>query len=224
MPHQPFGRRAFLGVAGAGAASAAARTDALLLPLVSLGAKRVSRLIAGANPVNGYSHCTQRLSELMVQYFTVERTTGFLLHCERQGINTWQSSYSPKVRDALRAAREQGSKIQFICLTSGSHKESLEDVLALDPIARRVERAGQPVELTQKEFALLEYLMRNAGRLVTRQQITAHVWKQGPGAEPGNTTNVVDVYINYLRKKLDGNRPTPLIQTIRRSGYILTED
>ncbi|HZT31934.1 MAG TPA: hypothetical protein VFA33_18740 [Bryobacteraceae bacterium] len=135
MPHQPFGRRAFLGVAGAGAASAAARTDALLLPLVSLGAKRVSRLIAGANPVNGYSHCTQRLSELMVQYFTVERTTGFLLHCERQGINTWQSSYSPKVRDALRAAREQGSKIQFICLTSGSHKESLEDVLALDPIA-----------------------------------------------------------------------------------------
>src|ERR1041385_2762006 len=84
------------------------------LPSIALGSKRVSRLIAGANPINGYSHSTVRLSDLMVQYFTRERTTEFILHCEKQGITTWQTSYSPKVRDALRAAREQGSKIQVI--------------------------------------------------------------------------------------------------------------
>ena len=135
MP-QHYGRRSFLGAAGVSLASAAARVEpsAPLLPTVALGEKRVTRLIAGSNPINGYAHSTQRMSELMVQYFTVERTTEFLLHCERQGINTWQSSYSAKVRDALLGAREKGSRIQFICLTSGRHKESLEDVLALDPI------------------------------------------------------------------------------------------
>jgi hypothetical protein len=71
----------------------------------------------------------------MVQYFTRERTTEFILHCEKQGITTWQTSYSPKVRDALRAAREQGSKIQLIMLASAKQDDSFAEILAMKPIA-----------------------------------------------------------------------------------------
>ena len=91
--------------------------------------------------------------------------------------------------------------------------------LSLDPISRRVERAGREIELTQKEYALLEYLMRNAGRVVSRQMISEHVWKQ----QVDPLTNVVDVYINYLRRKLDEDRHNPLIHTVRGSGYVLKE-
>jgi len=68
--------------------------------------------------------------------------------------------------------------------------------LNLDRVARRVERAGKPIELTSKEFALLEYLMRNAGRRVTRAMIVEHVWN----LSFDTSTNIVDVYINYIRK------------------------
>lgn len=105
------------------------------LPTIALGRTRVSRLIAGSNPVNGIAHSTKRMDELMNGYFTVERTTEFLLNCERNGINTWQSSYWPKVREALAAARGRGSKLQFICLTSGRQYESFKDILAMKPIA-----------------------------------------------------------------------------------------
>src|SRR6266542_34175 len=117
-------RRSLLAAAAASTA-AGSTTDGTAEPLatIALGSRRVSRLIAGANPINGFSHATVRLSDLMVQYFTLERTTEFILHCERQGITTWQTSYSPKVRDALRAARERGSKIQVIMLTSGKQAD-----------------------------------------------------------------------------------------------------
>ena len=91
--------------------------------------------------------------------------------------------------------------------------------LALDPVAREATRAGKPVPLTQKEFALLEYLMRNAGRTVSREQISEHVWKH----EFDPSTNIVDVYISYLRNKLgDAGRESP-IQTVRGVGYVLKE-
>jgi DNA-binding response OmpR family regulator len=71
------------------------------------------------------------------------------------------------------------------------------------------------VELTTKEFALLEYLMRNAGRRVTRAMIIEHVWN----LTFDTTTNVVDVYINYLRRKIDDGQPKKLIRTVRGVGY-----
>ncbi|MEP6690736.1 MAG: response regulator transcription factor [Gemmatimonadaceae bacterium] len=89
--------------------------------------------------------------------------------------------------------------------------------LTLDPISRRVERGGRPIELTQKEYALLEYLMRNADHPVSRQQIAEHVWKYD--VDP--LTNVVDVYINYLRKKLEDDKSDPMIRTVRGTGYML---
>ncbi len=92
------------------------------------------------------------------------------------------------------------------------------DDLKLDRVERRVERAGQRIELTSKEFALLEYLMRNAGRRITRAMIIEHVWN----LSFDTCTNVVDVYINYLRRKVDQGTSARLIHTIRGVGYELS--
>jgi two-component system response regulator MprA len=89
--------------------------------------------------------------------------------------------------------------------------------LTLDPLSRDVTRAGRNIALTQKEYALLEYLMRHAGIPVTREQIAEQVWKATH--DPG--TNIVDVYINYLRKKLEGESDEPLVHTVRGVGYVL---
>jgi two-component system copper resistance phosphate regulon response regulator CusR len=90
--------------------------------------------------------------------------------------------------------------------------------LNLDRVERKVERGGRRIELTTKEFALLEYMMRNAGRRLTRAMIIEHVWN----LTFDSTTNVVDVYINYLRRKIDDGFPNSLIHTIRGVGYQLS--
>jgi two-component system copper resistance phosphate regulon response regulator CusR len=89
--------------------------------------------------------------------------------------------------------------------------------LTLDPATRRVERAGREILLSAKEYSLLEYLIRNAGRTVTRTLIAEHVWD----FNFDSGTNVVDVYINYLRNKIDRGHPRPLIHTARGVGYRL---
>jgi len=127
-------RRAFL-AAGASMLGVAKGAGTQSLPAVTIGNKSFSRLIVGGNPIGGFAHNTKRVSELMLQYFTVERTTQLILDCEKKGINTWQSSYSEKVRDALAAARERGSKMQFVCLTSVKQLDILKDVLAMKPVA-----------------------------------------------------------------------------------------
>jgi two-component system, OmpR family, copper resistance phosphate regulon response regulator CusR len=87
--------------------------------------------------------------------------------------------------------------------------------LELNRVERIVSRAGRTIELTPKEFGLLEYLMRNTGRCVTRAMIIEHVWN----LSFDTMTNVVDVYINYLRKKVDQGFELKLIQTVRGVGY-----
>jgi DNA-binding response OmpR family regulator len=89
--------------------------------------------------------------------------------------------------------------------------------LELNRVERKVKRAGRRIELTPKEFALLEYLMLNAGRRVTRTMIIEHVWN----LTFDTMTNVVDVYINYLRKKVDAGFGHKLIRTVRGVGYQL---
>ncbi|MGD0124989.1 MAG: response regulator transcription factor [Terriglobia bacterium] len=89
--------------------------------------------------------------------------------------------------------------------------------LELDRAERVVRRAGRRIELTPREFALLEYLMRNTGRSVTRAMIIEHVWN----FSFDTMTNVVDVYINYLRKKVDQGFEHKLIHTVRNVGYEL---
>ena len=77
--------------------------------------------------------------------------------------------------------------------------------VVIDPLTRRVERQGRQIDLTQKEYALLEFLVRNAGQPVSRSLIAEQVWKYD--VDPA--TNVVDVYINYLRKKLETTKRPP---------------
>lgn len=92
----------------------------------------------------------------------------------------------------------------------------IED-LKLNPATREVTRGGQRIELTTKEYALLEYFMRNAGRVLTRAVIAEHVWN----LDFDTFTNVIDVYVNYLRNKIDRGRERKLIHTVRGSGYVL---
>ena len=94
------------------------------------------------------------------------------------------------------------------------------DDLVLNPATREVTRDGQRIDLTVKEYALLEYFMRHTGRVLTRPMISEHVWNQ----DFDTFTNVIDVYVNYLRNKIDRGRSRKLIHTIRGSGYMLKAD
>jgi two-component system OmpR family response regulator len=89
--------------------------------------------------------------------------------------------------------------------------------LELDPATRVVTRAGRRIGLSAREFAVLEFLVRRAGEVITRAELLDHVWDQNYQG----STNVVDVYIGYLRRKLDAPFGEPLIHTVRGAGYVL---
>lgn len=92
--------------------------------------------------------------------------------------------------------------------------------LTLDPASRKVARAGRPIALTAREFALLHYLMSHAGQVISRTRLLSNVWDYG--FDPG--TKVVDVYIRYLRRKIDGPDEPPLIRTARGVGYAISAE
>jgi len=92
--------------------------------------------------------------------------------------------------------------------------------LTLDPAKRTLKRGGEVISLTNREFALVEYFMRNPGRVLTRTMIAEHVWDYSFDSD----TNVIDVYVNYLRKKIDAGRARKLIHTVRGVGYVLKTD
>ncbi len=89
--------------------------------------------------------------------------------------------------------------------------------LTLNPANHQVERGGKLIDLTAKEFALLEYFMRNPGRLITREMAEDHIWNY----DFDGTSNVVDVYIRRLRRKIDDPSPVKLFETVRGAGYRL---
>lgn len=89
--------------------------------------------------------------------------------------------------------------------------------LKLDLARRRAQRASRTIELSPKEFSLLEYFMRNQGRVLTRTQILDHLW----GYDYATDSNLVDVYVAYLRRKVDRGAERPLIRTVRGVGYAL---
>ncbi|HYH00139.1 MAG TPA: response regulator transcription factor [Terriglobales bacterium] len=117
------------------------------------------------------------------------------------------SELSARVRALLRRGRSVSDSVLKVA------------DLQLDRIERRVERAGRRIDLTSKEFALLEYLMRNVGRRITRTMIVEHVWN----LSFDTATNIVDVYINYLRKKIDEGFTPKLIHTVRGVGYEMSQ-
>lgn len=91
--------------------------------------------------------------------------------------------------------------------------------LELDQLTHKVWRSGRKIELTSKEYALLEYLMLNANNTVTRTMISEHIWHE----DFDNFTNVIDVYVNYLRNKIDKGFKKQLLHTMRGTGYALQE-
>lgn len=110
-----------------------------------------------------------------------------------------------RVRALLRRGKsDQGRILRVVDLT-------------LNPATREVYRDKRKIELTNKEYALLEYFMRNAGRVLTRSMIAEHVWNIDFDTE----TNVIDVYVTYLRNKIDKGEACRLIQTVRGVGYML---
>ena len=92
--------------------------------------------------------------------------------------------------------------------------------LSLDPSSREVMRGGRRITLTAREYALLEYFLRNAGRVLTRPMIAQHVW----GLDFDPESNIVDVYVGYLRRKIDGEGDRRLVHTVRGAGYRLVAE
>jgi len=92
--------------------------------------------------------------------------------------------------------------------------------LRLDPVSHKVWRGDSEIDLTTKEYALLEYMMRNPNQTLTRSMIAEHVWDY----TFDSFTNIIDVYVNYLRKKVDRDFDKKLIHTVRGVGYVLKED
>ena len=106
-----------------------------------------------------------------------------------------------------RGSKDRGAEIRFADLR-------------LDPVAHKVWRGTREIELTAKEYALLEYLMRNPNQVLTRTMIAEHVWDY----TFDSFTNIIDVYVNYLRKKIDKDFDKKLIHTVRGVGYVLKEE
>lgn len=114
---------------------------------------------------------------------------------------------SARIRALLRRNTEQKStQLQYVDLI-------------LDMVTRQVTRQGKVIELSAKGFSILEYFMRNPNRVLTRGQITDHVWN----FDYDNDSNVIDVYIGYLRRKIDNDFDTKLLHTVRGVGYVLRQ-
>lgn len=112
-----------------------------------------------------------------------------------------------RVRSLLRRKRQDKSHILKVA------------DLQIDQLTHKVKRSGKEITLTSKEYSLLEYFMLNANQLITRTMISEHVWNE----DFDSFTNVIDVYVNYLRSKVDKGYKRQLIHTIRGSGYMLKE-
>jgi DNA-binding response OmpR family regulator len=119
------------------------------------------------------------------------------------------------------AIEELRARLRALLRREASDKSNVLTVadLTLDPATHYVARAGRPIELTAKEFALLEYFMRNPGRVISREMAESHIWSYDFQA----ASNVVDVYIRRLRRKIDEPYPIKLLETVRGVGYRLSK-
>ena len=113
------------------------------------------------------------------------------------------------------------ARIRSMTRKRSSHKSSVLQVgdLSLDTGSHRAVRAGRTIELSSKEYAILEYMCMNPGIVLFREKIENHIWNY----DYSGGSNVVDVYISYLRKKIDGGSPKKLIRTVWGSGWMIKE-
>jgi len=135
-----------------------------------------------------------------------------------QGLDSGADDYLVKpfsmneLRARLRALLRRNTSEKIAVLQTAD--------LVLDPANHHVERAGQPIDLTPREFAILEYLLRHPNQILTREMIEAHVWD----FDYVSGSNVVDVYIRRLRRKIDDPYPLKVLETVRGVGYRLLRD
>jgi DNA-binding response OmpR family regulator len=131
------------------------------------------------------------------------------------GLNSGCDDYLPKpfafaeLLARSRALLRRKSSDRGVTLVAGD--------LVLDPVSHRVTRAGKNVDLTSREYALLQYFMQHPNQILTRTMIVEQVW----GYDFDNFSNVVDVYVNYLRNKIDRSFEPKLLHTVRGIGYVL---
>jgi DNA-binding response OmpR family regulator len=180
-------------------------------------APAIAILDVGLPKLSGYE-LARELRSRGYQFPVLMLTARVTVDDKVSGLDAGADDYLAKPFEYAELLARVKALLRRSTITAGSSTMRVRD-LSVDPVARRVERAGKVIELTQKEYALLEYLVRNAGRIVSRQMISEHVWKHD--VDP--LTNVVDVYINYLRKKLDEDKHNPLIQTVRGRGYLIKD-
>ncbi len=146
--------------------------EPLKLPEVPFGSYSISRLIVGGNPPHGGSHQTRLMNMHMGEYFTLDQTVEFMHRCRSQGINTWQTAYSQRVRDVLTRFREEGGEMGFICLCSPdqvANEDQFAKVLELDPMG--VAFHGEVTDTLWREGKINSVLdtlaqIRDAGLLV----------------------------------------------------------
>jgi heavy metal response regulator len=134
------------------------------------------------------------------------------------GLNLGADDYLPKPFSFTEVLARVRAIVRRASADVHSSKLTVAD-LELDLLSRRVERGGKEISLTTKEFELLEYLMRNKGRVLSRVILMERIWDMNFDSE----TNVVDVLVNRLRRKVDDDSPSKLIHTVRGAGYVLKE-
>jgi DNA-binding response OmpR family regulator len=160
--------------------------------------------------MDGFQVC-QKLREAKIQAPILMLTAKDQLADKIKGLDSGADDYLVKPFEIgellarMRALLRRGTGIITLVV----------DDIELDPAKHQISRAGVRLELSATEYTLLEYLMRNAGRVLTRSMILQHVWRY----DFDGNDNVLDVYISYLRKKIDSGRPTSLIRTERGIGY-----
>ncbi len=173
----------------------------------------LDRMLPG---IDGLTLC-KKLREEQIHIPILMLTAKSHVHDRIDGLNSGADDYLPKpfsfeeLLARIRALLRRPKEAQDSVLSVGN--------LTLDTATYQVSRNNTPIQLSSKEFALLEYLMRNAGQVLSKENIIDHVWNFDADILPNN----VEVYIGYLRNKIDKGFATPLLHTVRGFGYKIAE-
>jgi len=162
--------------------------------------------------LTGFQICRQ-LRESKIQAPIMMLTAKDLVEDKIQGLDSGADDYLVKPFEV----GELLARIRALLRRGTGSVTLIVDDLELDPVLHQITRNGVRLELSSTEYTLLEYLMRNVGRVLTRTMLLQHVWRY----DFEGSDNVLDVYISYLRKKIDRDRSVSLIRTVRGIGYQL---
>lgn len=166
--------------------------------------------------MDGINLC-RRLRDEKIMTPVIMLTAKYTVNDKVAGLDSGANDYLTKPF----AFEELLARIRVLSRKNASYSITSLQVgdLQLDLLTHKVTRAGNEIDLTSKEYALLEYLMQNKGTVITRTMISENVWDE----HFDSLTNIIEVYINYLRNKIDKGHQNKLIHTLRGRGYVLKE-